>query len=49
METNIFIVEKEMAGLSIGKHENKLGVRASSTVEILLEDVKVPAANILVW
>ncbi|MBU0988975.1 MAG: acyl-CoA dehydrogenase, partial [Proteobacteria bacterium] len=35
-------------GLSIGKHENKLGIRASSTVEIILEDVRVPAENILV-
>ena len=46
-ETDIFIVEKETPGLNIGKHESKLGVRASSTVEILLEDVRVPAANIL--
>lgn len=46
--TGIFIVEKGTPGLSIGKHENKLGIRASSTVEIILEDVRVPAANILV-
>ncbi|MFC1883475.1 acyl-CoA dehydrogenase family protein [Thermodesulfobacteriota bacterium] len=45
--TSMFIVEKGMPGLSIGKHENKMGVRASSTVEIILEDVKVPEANIL--
>ncbi|MBL7225111.1 MAG: acyl-CoA dehydrogenase family protein [Desulfobacteraceae bacterium] len=45
--TGIFIVEKGTPGLSIGKHENKLGIRASSTVEIILEDVRVPAANIL--
>ena len=45
--TDIFIVEKGTPGLSIGKHENKLGIRASSTVEIILEDVRVPAANIL--
>ncbi|MFH1628487.1 MAG: acyl-CoA dehydrogenase family protein [Pseudomonadota bacterium] len=46
--TGIFIVEKGTPGLSIGKHENKLGIRASSTVEIILEDVRVPAENILV-
>ena len=46
--TSIFIVEKGTPGLSIGKHENKLGIRASSTVEIILEDVRVPAANILI-
>jgi alkylation response protein AidB-like acyl-CoA dehydrogenase len=45
--TSIFIVEKGTPGLSIGKHENKLGIRASSTVEIILEDVRVPAENIL--
>ncbi|MBU0734163.1 MAG: acyl-CoA dehydrogenase family protein [Proteobacteria bacterium] len=46
--TGIFIVEKGTPGLSIGKHENKLGIRASSTVEVILEDVRVPAENILV-
>ena len=45
--SGIFIVEKGTPGLSIGKHENKLGIRASSTVEIILEDVRIPAANIL--
>ena len=45
--TGIFIVEKGTPGFSIGNHENKLGIRASSTVEIILEDVRVPAANIL--
>jgi len=46
--TGLFIVEKGTPGLSIGKHENKLGVRASSTVEIILEDVRIPAANVLI-
>ena len=45
--TGIFIVEKGAPGLSIGKHENKLGIRGSSTVEIILEDVRIPASNIL--
>jgi alkylation response protein AidB-like acyl-CoA dehydrogenase len=41
------VVEKGTPGLSIGKHENKLGIRGSSTVEIIIEDVKIPAENIL--
>ena len=44
---SIFIIEKGTSGLSIGKHENKLGIRGSSTVEIILEDARVPASNIL--
>jgi alkylation response protein AidB-like acyl-CoA dehydrogenase len=45
--TSIFVVEKGTPGFSIGKHENKMGIRGSSTVEIILEDVRVPAENIL--
>ena len=42
-----FIVEKSFAGFSVGKKENKLGIRASSTVELILEDCKVPKENVL--
>ncbi len=42
-----FIVERGMDGFSISKKEDKLGIRASSTCEILLEDVRVPKENIL--
>ncbi len=42
-----FIVEKSFRGFSIGKKENKLGIRASSTVELILEDCRVPRENIL--
>lgn len=42
-----FIVEREFDGVSISKKENKLGIRASSTCEILLEDCKVPRENVL--
>ncbi|NBC27319.1 MAG: acyl-CoA dehydrogenase [Bacteroidetes bacterium] len=42
-----FIVERAMEGFSISKKENKLGIRASSTCELLLEDVRVPKENIL--
>jgi alkylation response protein AidB-like acyl-CoA dehydrogenase len=42
-----FLVEKGMAGFTIGKKEDKLGIRASSTCELILEDVAVPLANVL--
>ncbi|MCD6306714.1 MAG: acyl-CoA dehydrogenase family protein [Deltaproteobacteria bacterium] len=45
--TSIFVVEKGTPGFGIGKHENKMGIRGSSTVEIILEDVRVPPENIL--
>lgn len=42
-----FLVEKDMEGFSIGKIEEKCGVRASSTGELIFEDVKVPKENLL--
>ena len=42
-----FLVDKRTPGFSLGKKEDKLGIRASSTCEIILEDCKVPAANVL--
>lgn len=42
-----FILEKGMAGFTVGKKENKLGIRASSTVELILEDVVLPKENVL--
>jgi alkylation response protein AidB-like acyl-CoA dehydrogenase len=42
-----FLVERSWPGVSIGKKERKLGIRASPTVEILLENVRVPRANVL--
>jgi alkylation response protein AidB-like acyl-CoA dehydrogenase len=42
-----FIVEKGFAGFSVGKKENKLGIRASSTTELILEDCPVPKENVL--
>jgi len=42
-----FIIEKEFPGFSVGKKEDKLGIRASSTCELLLEDCRVPKANVL--
>lgn len=42
-----FVVERGFEGFSVSKKENKLGIRASSTCEILLEDCRVPKENIL--
>jgi alkylation response protein AidB-like acyl-CoA dehydrogenase len=42
-----FLVEKDFPGFSVGKKEDKLGIRASSTCELILEDCRVPAANVL--
>ncbi len=42
-----FIVEKDFPGFAVGKKEDKLGIRASSTCELLLEDCRVPKENLL--
>jgi len=42
-----FIVEKDFPGFSVGKKEDKLGIRASSTCELVLEDCRVPSENVL--
>jgi butyryl-CoA dehydrogenase/short/branched chain acyl-CoA dehydrogenase len=42
-----FLVERGCAGFTIGKKEDKLGIRASSTCELVLDDCEVPAENVL--
>ena len=42
-----FVVERDFAGFSVGKKEDKLGIRASSTTELLLDDCRVPDENVL--
>ena len=42
-----FLVERGFPGFSVGKKEHKLGIRASSTCELLLEDCEVPEENVL--
>jgi butyryl-CoA dehydrogenase len=42
-----FIVEAGTPGYAVGKKEEKLGLRASSTVQLIFEDARVPAANVL--
>ena len=42
-----FLVPRDAAGVSIGKHEKKTGIRASSTTEVLFENARIPKANLL--
>ncbi len=42
-----FIVEKDTPGFSFGKKENKMGIRASCTVELVFEDCRIPKENLL--
>jgi len=42
---NVFIVEKDTPGFTIGPHENKMGMRASHTHQLMFQDVKVPKEN----
>jgi butyryl-CoA dehydrogenase len=42
-----FVVERERAGIGIGKEEVKMGIAASHTVEVLLQECRVPDANML--
>ncbi len=42
-----FVIEKDSDGFSIGKKEDKLGIRASSTTELIFNKVRVPARNVL--
>ena len=42
-----FMVTSDMQGVSLGAHEDKMGLRASSTTSVLLDDVSVPAENVM--
>jgi len=42
-----FLIERDFPGFSVGKKENKLGIRASSTCELVMEDCRVPKENVL--
>ena len=42
-----FIVEKDFPGFSTGKHEKKMGIRGSSTCDLIFEDCIVPKENLL--
>ncbi len=42
-----FLIERDTPGFGVGKKEDKLGIRASSTCELILEDCRLPRANVL--
>jgi len=42
-----FLIEKNFPGFTVGKKEDKLGIRSSSTCELILEDCRVPKENVL--
>jgi alkylation response protein AidB-like acyl-CoA dehydrogenase len=42
-----FLVEPEFKGFSVGRHEDKMGLRASTTTSLVLEDCEVPAGNLI--
>src|SRR5271170_6517638 len=42
-----FLIEREFPGFTVGKKEDKLGIRASSTCELILDDCRVPKANVI--
>lgn len=46
-EFSAFLVEKDAPGLSLGAEEEKMGIRGSSTRRLILEDVRIPAGNLL--
>lgn len=44
---SIFLVDRDTPGLSVGHEEDKMGIRLSNTTDVVLEDVHVPAENLL--
>ncbi len=42
-----FIVEDGTPGLSVGNHENKMGIRCSTTADVVFEDCRIPASNLI--
>ncbi|MCI8915273.1 MAG: acyl-CoA dehydrogenase [Oscillospiraceae bacterium] len=42
-----FIVERDRAGVSVGKEEDKMGIRLSNTTDVIFEDVRVPADHLI--
>ena len=47
MNISAFIVEKDTPGFTFGTKENKMGIRGSSTYELIFQDCRIPAANLL--
>lgn len=45
--TSTFVIPKDTPGITVGKHENKMGIRATDTTSLTLEDVRVPNDNLV--
>lgn len=43
----MFLVDRNTSGVSVGKHEDKMGIRLSNTADVIFEDVKIPAENMV--
>ena len=43
----MFLVDAHLPGISIGKHEDKMGIRQSATCDVLFEDVHIPASALI--
>ena len=46
-EFSAFLVDRDTPGLSLGAEEHKMGIKGSSTMRVILEDARIPAANLL--
>lgn len=44
---SLFIVERDRPGVSVGKHEDKMGIRTSNTTDVVFDEVRVPAENMV--
>ena len=44
---SLFIVERDREGVSVGKHEDKMGIRTSNTTDVVFDSVRVPAENMI--
>ena len=43
----MFMVDRDSEGLTVGKHEDKMGIRLSNTADVIMHDVRVPAENVI--
>ncbi len=46
-DISLFIVDRDTPGVSVGKEENKMGIRISNTTDVVFDNVRVPAANLI--
>lgn len=46
-DISMFIVDRDTPGLTVGKEENKMGIRLSNTTDVVLDNVRIPAANLI--